>query len=342
MRQIDPKAGPRVVLDRMGVLSARLKRSAQTARLALPVDASRWELQRLYDLYLDRHHERMSASGALVFCDAEEDALIALVSTRLLGLVRNQRTDPRYRRMFPKAPSTVTKGVATEAQARLARQVISLIETEPDYAGLRDLLPELKDARQAVVEAQREYREARDRDSAAWNEVQLAEQRARDLYRDTRPRLELLFPGRKKLVDSFFYQPPEKGASGRLSPGLQHRVPDNAPDVHPAHDPAGPPEEHRVGRQVDGGAPLSGGSHVQDFRDGPPLDEQLLVAPLPFGGRRGQGARHPEPEPAARHVDGGVEGPMELGERDKALGRHPPPIVADLRGYRRKRNLPGL
>jgi hypothetical protein len=47
-------------------------------------------------------------------------------------------------------------------------------------------------------------------DEAAWNEVQIAEQKARDVHRDTKPKLELMFPGRKKLVDSFFYQSPKK------------------------------------------------------------------------------------------------------------------------------------
>lgn len=215
MRAIAEDASPETVLSRLGTLSCRLKRRADTRPLAVPVDAARHALKALVDQHQERRYERMAASGARTFDDDQEDTIVSRVSKRLLAVLPG-RQDATYKRMFKEAPSEATKGMADERQAQLVRHLIALISEEPPkdpaYAGLRDLLPELKQARAEVEKGHAEYTAAFEAESALWNEIQLAEQKAREVYRDTHPKLELMFPGRKKLVDSFFYQPPKKGA----------------------------------------------------------------------------------------------------------------------------------
>jgi hypothetical protein len=210
MREIALDAAPEVVLSRLRVLAIRLKARPDTATLAGEVDGARTELKTRLDQYEEKHDERLAATGAVVFADDEEDAAIAGLARRVRVLVEGKRDDPRYLRLFQKAPSTLTEGVADEQQKLFAEHLIATLAAHADYVSLRDLLPELEGARQGVEVAQANQAELMRLDEAAWNEVQIAEQKAREVYRDAKPKLELMFPGRKKLVDSFFYQTPKK------------------------------------------------------------------------------------------------------------------------------------
>ena len=147
MREIDQTAGPLTVMSRVRVLSLRLKARPDTAPLAAEVDAARVELKRRFDLWEEVHDAALASSLALVFADEIEDDAIAAVARRAKVLVDGQLRQPTYTRLFSEAASDLTRGVASEEQARLADHLIRTIETNPDYASLKDLLPELREAR---------------------------------------------------------------------------------------------------------------------------------------------------------------------------------------------------
>lgn len=204
MREIAPDAGPLTVLSRLRVLNNRLVARTDTRPLSVEVTAARRALQSKHDDWQELYDARISASGAVVFADDEEDTAVSRLARRVGVLVDGKRDDPRYMRLFATAPSKATEGVGDEEQARFVQHIIDTVTTDEDYLTLRDLLPELTAARQGVIVAQQGRQAALQREEALWNEVQIAEKAARDIYRDTHPKLELLFPGRSRLIESFY------------------------------------------------------------------------------------------------------------------------------------------
>lgn len=204
MRQISPDASPQVVLSHLRVLTNRLSARPDTTALSSPVADARDVLKSGHDRWQELHDLRVSSTGALAFADAQEDGGVARVARQVGVMVDGKRTDARYLRLFERAPSTLTKGVADEEQARFVEHLIETIRDNNDYTTLRGFLPELVSVRGDVVGAAVAQQSALRAEETAWNEVQLAEKAAREVYRDTVPALELLFPGNKRLVDSFY------------------------------------------------------------------------------------------------------------------------------------------
>jgi hypothetical protein len=146
----------------------------------------------------------------LAFADDEEDAEIAGLGRRVRVLADGKLQSPLYLGMFPEAPSEATEGLADDRQRAFAEQILQTLREDPAYASLRDLLPGLEAARAEVVAARANLNAAIVAENKAWNDVQLAEAEARTAYNTTHPKLAILFPGRKRLVESFFYKAPKK------------------------------------------------------------------------------------------------------------------------------------
>ena len=185
MREIDPDAGPLVVLSRLRTLGLRLRTRPETAPLATDVDAARATVAVRHEAWQAAYDARLAATGALVFADDSEDAVIADVARRAKVLVDGQLKSPVYLRLFSAAASSLTKGLADDPQRVLATHLAQVLATDPAYATLADRVPELTRSRADVVAAIT----ARDGllvgEAAAWNELQLAEQAGREVYRDT-------------------------------------------------------------------------------------------------------------------------------------------------------------
>jgi hypothetical protein len=150
------------------------------------------------------------------FADAVEDDAVARVGRHGRTAADGEVESPLYLALFASgAPSAVTKGVATDEQATLVTHLMKTIGTNPLAAPLRPLLPSLEAARAGVESAQADRRDADAAEVTAWNALQIAESAARDAYNGTHPRLMILFPGSRRLVESFFVKAKrKKGGSG--------------------------------------------------------------------------------------------------------------------------------
>ena len=210
MKQISSDAGCPVILSNLRVLGSRLRARPDTQPFSVPVLATYKTLSEAHMSWQELHDLRVTSTGSVVFADDEEDYLVAKLVRRLMVLVDGKRSDPRYQRLFQEAPSKTTDRVADEEQARLVSHIIDTVTKSDDYASLRDLLPSLTAAHAALATAKTAQQSAMQSEEAAWKALQVAEQVARDIYRDTEPKLEILFPGRRRLVDSFYPSNPRK------------------------------------------------------------------------------------------------------------------------------------
>ena len=205
MRTLKLTDGPETVHTALRVLALRLTARPDTRALAISVGAARDALGAALATWQDARDARVAATGTVAFADALEDDAIAGLARRVRVLTGGEKDAPLWQKLFAaRAPSDTTEGLATPEQAALARLVANVLLTDPAAASLADELPALDDARAAVEAAQVARAAAETDELTAWNALQLAETAARDAYNGAVPQLMILFPGGKRLVDSFF------------------------------------------------------------------------------------------------------------------------------------------
>lgn len=187
------------------------------------VDATRLELKQRFDTWEQAHDVALAATLALQFADEIEDDVIAAVTRRAKVLVDGQLRAPLYTRLFAEAPSEVTRGGASDEQGPARRP--------PD--------PHPRDERRLCLAEGPGARAARGPRRGAGGpggtraacrgrrrrleELQIAEQKAREAYRDAYPKLLVRFPGEKRLVESFF---PQASRKRKKAQGEPSTVPD--------------------------------------------------------------------------------------------------------------------
>lgn len=216
MRVIEVDASPEVVLSRMRVLATRLRTRKDTQDLVPPVQSARNTLKACVEAASEATDDKIACTGTIAFLDDEEDNEIAGLARSARVLVDGKLMSPIYRRLFFVAPSIATAGIASDEQEKFALHILDTLKTEEAYASLASFIPGLEAARAAVAAEQERHKTLVTAESAAVTELENAKTLCREVYRDTYPALLLKFPGRKRLVDSFFYSPRKrKGKSKR-------------------------------------------------------------------------------------------------------------------------------
>lgn len=212
---IERNAGHATVRSHLRVLGTRLRSNPDTEALAAPVDAARVALAARIAEWEDAHDERVAATGAVWFYDHLEDEAVAAVAREAKVEVAGKLRAPWYVRLFASSPRELTRGIASETQRRLVEHLIATIGEGDDYAVLGEPLVALVAAHAELEAAVAERRRRQIAEAAAWTEVVLAMAHGRAVFAEARPRLQLLFPGQQRRVDSFF--PPQRANRGRQS-----------------------------------------------------------------------------------------------------------------------------
>lgn len=183
---------------------ARLSSHPKTSALAPPVQA---QLEAVTVADQDHHKKmlaRMLLTGQLTYADSVLDDAVMSASNKVFGLVERDRDDLRYRALFPVAPSVGVNEMATAAQDRFVANIIHQLRTNPDLASLIALADPIE-AAQAELAALREQRDdAYGVEGIAFTALRIARIKLIDLLSSNRPRLQLIFPKKKRIVASFF------------------------------------------------------------------------------------------------------------------------------------------
>jgi hypothetical protein len=185
------------------VHTIRLKSNPATEPLAPPTEAVVTELKSADALYQEALVKRMVLTGQLNYADSVLDDLVMGASRKVLDLVAGDRTDQRYRAVFAISPSDGTEDVASPAQDRFVSNVI--VELRKDADASLSALADPIDAAQAEVMDIRAKRDAAyAAEGNASNALRLARVRLIDNIRGNQPRLQIIFPKKKRVVRSFF------------------------------------------------------------------------------------------------------------------------------------------
>ncbi|MCK6524465.1 hypothetical protein L6R49_23920 [Myxococcota bacterium] len=159
-------------------------------------------------LLQDLRDELVALTAEVNYLDGQVDAAVADLSRRLLVHVSGDRGSPTYLAVFPTAPSAAVKNVATDSQSEYVHAAIRAVSADPslvsiDIGALTSAQAALEDglARRATRRA--ELRVARAKRDATLSAAILCHNQAA-------LRLQLLYPGEKALVKSFFYERPSR------------------------------------------------------------------------------------------------------------------------------------
>ncbi|MCK6521900.1 hypothetical protein L6R49_10715 [Myxococcota bacterium] len=157
-----------------------------------------------YEAALDA---RVAMTNEINYLDHTVATAVGDVNHAILAVVKRDRQDPRYRRVFPQNPSDIVKRGHAEEQNRFIHSALAAIAAEPDLAAvptadLHTALTALETAR-----AHRETLYAAENEAKA--RLRVTFDRACDHLDEAEPRLTLLYPKQPALVKSFFYTKPK-------------------------------------------------------------------------------------------------------------------------------------
>lgn len=201
MEAIREKHGFGTVDRALRYLRIRMASRPQTRALEGELNELRMRLQGHQASWEEAREERVAATAELEICDSDLDEAVSRLSKALLADMRAD--DPRYQTLFSLSPSQAMKDQASPAQSRFVRSLLSVL-SGTDYAAYKshaETIARLQ-ARVEEVEASRETFYQAESLAQVKRRAVLAE--ARRFYNQAYPRLLLIFPGQKRLVESYF------------------------------------------------------------------------------------------------------------------------------------------
>jgi hypothetical protein len=204
MQQLRSNHGVPVVLSALRFLFIRLKSRPQTAGLAADVDAARALLWDKDDAYAEAREQRIAASAEIAYLDTLVDEAVMNASRELLVLTGGDAQDPRYLKPFPTAPSAALKPVGGASQDRFVKGVITRFKEDPDLAPLAGHGTKIEAAQGDLDKGLAQRNDFYVKEAMALADRRIALDDARRLYNLTYPRLQLIFPNKPALVESFF------------------------------------------------------------------------------------------------------------------------------------------
>lgn len=224
MEQLRDQHGHDVVDRALRHLSIRLRSRPESAPFAAEIDDLRGMIRSANDVFLEARETRVAATAELEYLDGELDAGIADLARQALVEVRGKRDDERYRRLFAAAPSDATRPVGGASQERYVRGILAQLTSEASpFPGLREQAAPIEATLTALKEAEQRRADLYVAEATATTERTIALDRARREYNQMHPRLRLLFPRQRRLVESFFVH--LRASSGRARPGADEPEP---------------------------------------------------------------------------------------------------------------------
>jgi len=185
-------------------LSIRLRSRPDTATIEPAVSAARSALTTTNEAWKQAVEERVAASAEVAYLDSLLDAAVADLAREVVVLVRSDRADPRYRKLFATPPSSAMRPVANETQDLFVQNLIQRLGEDADLASLRphaDKLTQRRDALKGALARRSSLYLPETKTAADRNQALDA---ARRLYNQMPAQLTLAIGNDRALIDSFF------------------------------------------------------------------------------------------------------------------------------------------
>ncbi len=204
MEQLRETHSVDTVLKALRFLALRLTSRAETATLAERVNSMRQAVADTDNVWQQAHDERCGATAEITYLDSVLDRAVSDLSREVLVLAKNNRSDPRYKKLFGVVPSAGMAGTATPEQERYVANIITRLVEDPDYTTLKARADTLTNANKALKAALAKRETFYGPETTAHANRRVALDNAVRMYNRMYAELSLVFDNDRALVDSYF------------------------------------------------------------------------------------------------------------------------------------------
>lgn len=190
----------------MVFLYLRIAHRPQAADITVDLKSTMDDVKAKAQTVEDKRLARRLTTAELMYLDEELDAALSRYVKHLLALLPAGRQDPRYVQMFPVPPSEMTRGMASEGQSRMLKNVLLVHDGDAELAAISAPAEVLRAALDAVNTTRDQRVLDYDAEQSATAALRSSLISARGVFNAVHPRLELAFPGKKRLIRSFYWR----------------------------------------------------------------------------------------------------------------------------------------
>jgi hypothetical protein len=204
MRKLRSDDSPALTSQSLRFLAIRLRSRPSTTPLAKDVLTARATVRAAVDAWEEAREERMATTAEVQYRDAIVDRRVMDLSRDVSATVGGRQDDPRFRKLFPSAPSSALKPVGGEAQGRFILGVLHALKDDAAYKPFAARAKAIREGLDALDEAEDRRRDAFVAEARARAEVVAAVAVAQRSYNALYHQVALKFPDDDALVESFF------------------------------------------------------------------------------------------------------------------------------------------
>jgi len=205
MRKLRTEDSPALTLTALRFVAIRLRSRPATVALAKEVVAPRAAVRSAVDVYEEAREERMAATAEVQYCDVVVDRCVMDLSRDVAATVGGKHDNPRFRKLFPTAPSAALRPVGGEAQGRFVLGVLQGLKDDASYKPFAARAKAIREALTALDAAEDRRRDAFVAEARARAEVVAVVATAQRTYNALYHQVALKFPDDDALVESFFF-----------------------------------------------------------------------------------------------------------------------------------------
>ena len=186
-------------------LDLRLRGRPGLETTRVDIDAERKRLLAADEAWQAARDERIAQTADVEYRDDRLDSAVMRLSRSLLVVTDGKASDPRYRRVFPVAPSVGTSSIAGDSQTRYVSHVVGAVRTQPETPELAELADVVDQEATALSESIKIREELYVAEMTARANRTIALQAAQRFYNRQYSLLMVAFPDDERWVESCFF-----------------------------------------------------------------------------------------------------------------------------------------
>lgn len=205
MKKLNDESGVTLTLTSARVLKNRTQGRAEAKAVRDDVEAGEAQLNTESAALRAVLDQRIGQTNEVNYRLSELAGALRELNLRVTLKVDRDLTDPRYVAVFVKTPNEAIRTMSHDELSRYTHGVLAQLAAEPSFASVPTT--EVADALASFDDARATRESLYAQESAARGRVHSARLTLIQIINLAHPRLTVIYPKQKALVESFFYKP---------------------------------------------------------------------------------------------------------------------------------------
>lgn len=205
MKKLNDESGVTLTLTSARVLKNRTQGRAEAKAVRDDVEAGEAQLNTESAALRAVLDQRIGQTNEVNYRLSELAGALRELNLRVTLKVDRDLTDPRYVAVFVKTPNEAIRSMSHDELSRYTHGVLAQLAAEPSFASVPTT--EVADALASFDDARATRESLYAQESAARGRVHSARLTLIQIINLAHPRLTVIYPKQKALVESFFYKP---------------------------------------------------------------------------------------------------------------------------------------